>query len=145
VYGHNTDKDVSEFLAFYGVREDDLIGVARPNATLTKESRTAFQWLQQVCLRRSARFRSVLHGWIHLRMVQIKSASVTRGIDATLQYSDLFGRPSKGFYESLAGYATDEAQKAKLLMIARYASHAVSYIKAIAVTKTAPKASGHVY
>jgi sulfite reductase (NADPH) flavoprotein alpha-component len=47
VYGHNADEDVSAFLAFYGVREDDIIAVTRPNAT-ARESRTAYQWLQQV-------------------------------------------------------------------------------------------------
>jgi hypothetical protein len=36
-----------------------------------------------------------------------------------MQYTDLFGRPSKGFYEALASYAADEKEKAKLLLIAR--------------------------
>ncbi|KAL1922004.1 uncharacterized protein VTP21DRAFT_10646 [Calcarisporiella thermophila] len=31
------------------------------------------------------------------------------------QHLDLFGRPSKRFYESLAGYSTDEKERAKLL------------------------------
>lgn len=52
VFGHNADSDVQEFLAFYGVAEDDMVSIHRTGSQgeAVSESRSAFQWLQQVWL-----------------------------------------------------------------------------------------------
>lgn len=80
VHGWNDADEVSEFLQWYGVENEQIITAAVAGDASKRHSRTAFQAFQQ----------------------QI----------------DIFGKPPKGFYEALAGYATAKEDRLALRFIA---------------------------
>eukprot|EP01134_Creolimax_fragrantissima_P004553 CFRG4553T1 len=91
VFGHNGDEELEDFIEFYGLNGDDVVGVYRePHHAKGEEIDAAHA-----------------HSCVENRTVWQWLQQVT----------DLFGRPTKGFYEALAHYATKDDEKAELLRI----------------------------
>ncbi|KAI9316620.1 hypothetical protein BX666DRAFT_1945097 [Dichotomocladium elegans] len=78
VHGHNDYEETEAFLAWYGLKGDDVILVKNAESG-KKEVRTVFQLFSQTL--------------------------------------DIFGRPSKKFYEALASYALNPKEKEQLLFL----------------------------
>lgn len=81
IHAENDHAQVVDFMAWYGLRADDVVEVQSRESPEGKfENRTVYQSL--------------------------------------MQNIDIFGRPPKKFYESLADFATDETEKKNLLTLA---------------------------
>jgi len=76
IHADNDEKQVREFIDFYGLNPDDIVQVPSREDAAVLETRTIFQSL--------------------------------------MQNLDILGKPPKRFYESLAEFATEGAERAKL-------------------------------
>jgi len=85
VHGHNDSDQCREFIEWYGLHETDLVLIKLKNTKKNGKDRNTEQ---------HQKVRTVIHIFT--------------------QYLDIFGRPTKRFYQNLAQYATDIEQKNKL-------------------------------
>ncbi|KAJ1984588.1 sulfite reductase [NADPH] flavoprotein component [Dimargaris verticillata] len=107
VYGHNDEVQVLAFLAIYGTHPDHLV-------TVNLQKFVPAASLPEVATR-DLDARQVLA----IQAAQSNSSEVVYSETRTVlqwltQILDLFGRPTKKFYEKLAAYATDLDERAKL-------------------------------
>ncbi|MCJ1282405.1 hypothetical protein MMC26_001728 [Xylographa opegraphella] len=80
VHAHNDEKEVQDFIDYYGLNPEEIVEVPSREDVEVLENRTVYQ--------------------------------------ALMQNVDIFGRPPKRFYESLAEFAEDPVEKKNLLSLA---------------------------